>query len=94
MPKGDLTLLLFGWLAGFISSRRVSPHRTRVRCMAAHSPWAYSWRPCRSACLLQSGLYAVQGFGILVGGAVAQVIGAPPAVGLAGLVGPPPPGSR
>lgn len=37
--------------------------------------------------LVQSGLYAVQGLGILVGGAVAQVVGAPLAVGLAGLVG-------
>ena len=37
--------------------------------------------------LAQSGLYAVQGLGILVGGAVAQEIGAPLAVGLAGLVG-------
>ena len=35
----------------------------------------------------QSGLYAVQGLGILAGGAVAQVTGAPLAVGLAGLVG-------
>ena len=37
--------------------------------------------------LAQSGLYAVQGLGILVGGAVAEAIGAPLAVGLAGLVG-------
>jgi len=37
--------------------------------------------------LAQSGLYVVQGVGILVGGAVAQEIGAPLAVGLAGLVG-------
>ncbi len=35
----------------------------------------------------QSGLYAVQGLGILAGGAAAQAIGAPLAVGLAGLVG-------
>ena len=35
----------------------------------------------------QSGLYAVQGLGILAGGAMAQLIGAPLAVGLAGLVG-------
>jgi hypothetical protein len=33
------------------------------------------------------GLYAVQGLGILAGGAMAQLIGAPLAVGLAGLVG-------
>src|SRR5580658_5500989 len=37
--------------------------------------------------LAQSGLYAVQGLGILAGGAVAQVVGAPLAVGLAGLIG-------
>jgi len=37
--------------------------------------------------LAQSGLYAVQGLGIQAGGAVAQAIGAPPAVGLAGLIG-------
>ena len=36
--------------------------------------------------LAQSGLYAVQGLGILAGGA-AQAIGAPLAVGLAGLIG-------
>jgi len=35
----------------------------------------------------QSGLYAVQGIGILAGGAMAQLTGAPSAVGLAGLVG-------
>ncbi len=35
----------------------------------------------------QSSLYAVQGLGILAGGAAAQAIGAPRAVGLAGLVG-------
>ena len=37
--------------------------------------------------LAQSGLLAVQGLGILAGGAVANVIGAPVAVGLAGLLG-------
>ncbi len=37
--------------------------------------------------LAQSGLYAVQGLGILAGGAVAQAIGPTFAVGLAGLVG-------
>ena len=35
----------------------------------------------------QSGLYAVQGLGILAGGAVAQLTGPPLAVGLAGLMG-------
>jgi MFS family permease len=35
----------------------------------------------------QSGLYAVQGLGILAGGAVSQLIGPPLAVGLAGLMG-------
>jgi MFS family permease len=37
--------------------------------------------------LAQSGLLAVQGLGILAGGAVANLIGAPVAVGLAGLLG-------
>jgi predicted MFS family arabinose efflux permease len=37
--------------------------------------------------LAQSGLYAVQGLGIAAGGAIAQAIGAPLAIGLAGLVG-------
>jgi MFS family permease len=37
--------------------------------------------------LAQSGLYAVQGLGILAGGAIAQLVGAQLAVGLAGLVG-------
>jgi hypothetical protein len=35
----------------------------------------------------QSGLYAVQGIGILAGGAVADVLGAPAAVGLSGMAG-------
>ena len=35
----------------------------------------------------QSGLYAVQGIGILAGGATAQLVGAPMAVSLAGLLG-------
>jgi len=35
----------------------------------------------------QSGLYAVQGIGILAGGAMAVVVGAPVAVGMAGLTG-------
>jgi MFS family permease len=35
----------------------------------------------------QSGLYAVQGLGIAIGGAVAESIGAPMAVSLAGLIG-------
>jgi MFS family permease len=35
----------------------------------------------------QSGLYAVQGLGIIAGGAIAESIGAPMATGLAGLVG-------
>ena len=35
----------------------------------------------------QSGLYAVQGLGILAGGAAARAIAAPLTVGLAGLVG-------
>jgi MFS family permease len=35
----------------------------------------------------QSGLYAVQGIGILAGGAAAQLVGAPMAVSLAGLLG-------
>ncbi|MBO0803284.1 MAG: MFS transporter [Nocardiopsaceae bacterium] len=35
----------------------------------------------------QSGLYAVQGIGILAGGAIADVLGAPTAVGLSGVAG-------
>jgi MFS family permease len=35
-----LTLLLFGWLAGFTSCLRASPHRMRARCTAARSLWA------------------------------------------------------
>jgi len=37
--------------------------------------------------LAQSGLYAVQGLGIVAGGAIAEVTGPPLAVGLAGLAG-------
>ena len=35
----------------------------------------------------QSGLYAVQGIAILAGGAVADIVGAPTAVGLSGVAG-------
>ncbi len=37
--------------------------------------------------LARSGLYAVQGLGILADGTVAQAIGAPLAIALAGLIG-------
>jgi MFS family permease len=44
-------------------------------------------RRARAFGVAQSGLYAVQGIGVLVGGAVAQAIGPTLAVGLAGLTG-------
>jgi MFS family permease len=58
--------------------------------LAAAAAFVQALRPAtraRAFGLAQSGLYAVQGAGILAGGAVAQAIGAPLAVGLAGLVG-------
>jgi len=58
--------------------------------LAAAAAFVQALRPAtraRAFGLAQSGLYAVQGLGILAGGAVAQAIGAPLAVGLAGLVG-------
>ena len=58
--------------------------------LAAAAAFVQELRPstrARAFGLAQSGLYAVQGLGILVGGAVAQVVGAPLAVGLAGLIG-------
>ncbi|MGD0247169.1 MAG: MFS transporter [Streptosporangiaceae bacterium] len=58
--------------------------------LAAAAAFVQALRPetrARAFGLAQSGLYAVQGLGILAGGAVAQVTGAPLAVGLAGLVG-------
>jgi MFS family permease len=58
--------------------------------VAAAAAFVQALRPAtraRAFGLAQSGLYAVQGLGILAGGAVAQVIGAPLAVGLAGLIG-------
>ena len=42
---------------------------------------------CRAFGVAQSGLCAVQGIGILAGGAVANVLGAPAAVGLSGVAG-------
>jgi MFS family permease len=58
--------------------------------LAAAASFVQALQPAtraRAFGLAQSGLYAVQGLGILAGGAVAQAIGAPLAVGLAGLVG-------
>ena len=58
--------------------------------LAAAVAFMQALRPAtraRAFGLAQSGLYAVQGLGILAGGAVAQAIGAPLAVGLAGLIG-------
>ena len=58
--------------------------------LAAATAFVQALRPdtrARAFGVAQSGLYAVQGLGILAGGAVAQLIGAPLAVGLAGLVG-------
>ncbi len=58
--------------------------------LAAAAAFVQALRPstrARAFGLAQSGLYAVQGLGILAGGATAQAIGAPLAVGLAGLVG-------
>ena len=58
--------------------------------LAAAAAFVQALRPdtrARAFGMAQSGLYAVQGPGILAGGAVAQLIGAPLAVGLAGLLG-------
>ena len=58
--------------------------------LAAAAAFVQALRPAtraRAFGVAQSGLYAVQGLGILAGGAAAQAIGAPLAVGLAGLLG-------
>ncbi|MDQ2813263.1 MAG: MFS transporter [Actinomycetota bacterium] len=58
--------------------------------LAAASAFVQALHPASRASafgVAQSGLYAVQGLGILAGGALAQAVGAPLAVGLAGLVG-------
>lgn len=58
--------------------------------LAAAAAFVQALRPAtraRAFGLAKSGLDAVQGLGILVGGEVAQAIGAPLAVGLAGLIG-------
>ncbi|HXO25187.1 MAG TPA: MFS transporter [Streptosporangiaceae bacterium] len=58
--------------------------------LAAAAAFVQALQPAtraRAFGLAQSGLYGVQGLGILAGGAVAQAIGAPLAVGLAGLIG-------
>ena len=60
--------------------------------LAAAAAFVQALRPATRAGafgLGQSGLYAVQGLGILAGGAVAQAIGAPLAVGLIGRPRPP-----
>ena len=58
--------------------------------LAAAAAFAQALQPAtraRAFGVAQSGLYAVRGLGILADGAVAEAIGAPLAVGLAGLVG-------
>ena len=58
--------------------------------LAAAAAFVQALRPAtraRAFGLAQSGLYAVQGLGILAGGAVVQAIGAPLAAGLIGLIG-------
>lgn len=58
--------------------------------LVAVSAFARSLTPqtrARAFGVAQSGLYAVQGLGILLGGAIAVAIGAPAAVGGAGLAG-------
>lgn len=50
------------------------------------SPWRADAGDPRQG-VAQSGLYAVQGIGILAGGDVANVLGAPAAVGLSGIAG-------
>jgi MFS family permease len=55
---------------------------------AAAAAFVQALRPdtrARAFGVAQSGLYAVQGLGILAGGAMAQLVGAPLAVGLVGL---------
>jgi hypothetical protein len=109
-----LTLLLFGWLAGFyiVPEGLAAPYARSLHGntltvgllmaavplgmvigayqLAAAAAFVLALRPdtrARAFGVAQSGLNAVQGLGILAGGAVAQLIGAPLAVGLAGLVG-------
>ena len=119
-----LTLLLFGWLAGFYivpeglaapyalparqradrgtadggraprhGDRRLRDQQDRHPVRAdqddglARRPVLRPDTRARAFGGAQSGLYAVQGLGILAGGAMAQLVGAPLAVGLAGLVG-------
>jgi len=65
-------------------------HSPFLTALAAAAAFVQALRPdtrARALGVAQSGLYAVQGLGILAGGAVAQLIGAPFAVGLAGLLG-------
>jgi hypothetical protein len=62
----------------------------RAYQLAAAAAFVQALRPAtraRAFGLAQSGLYAVQGLSVLADGAVAQAIGAPLAVGLAGLIG-------
>jgi hypothetical protein len=84
-------------IGAFVISRIAAPS-ARMRMMgwlavlscATAAAFVQALRPdtrARAFGVAQSGLYAVQGLGILAGGAVAQLIGAPLAAGLAGLVG-------
>jgi hypothetical protein len=70
-------------------SRPPGPRCCPMCCPTTCSCWApqSATSASRRAGLARTGLYAVQGLGILAGGAAAQAIGAPLAVGLAGPIG-------
>ena len=73
-------VLLLWTLAGAGGAYQLAAAAAFVQALAPRpGPARSAWR--------SPGLYAVQGLGILAGGAVAQAIGAPLAVGLAGLIG-------
>ena len=73
-------VLILWALAGVGSAYQIAAAASFVQMLATENR-------ARAFGLAQSGLLAVQGLGILAGGAVANVIGAPLAVGLAGLLG-------
>jgi len=78
-PPLPVVLLLWA-VAGAGSAYQLAAAAAFVQALTPHTR-------ARAFGLAQSGLYAVQGLGILAGGAVAEAVGPTLAVGLAGLTG-------
>lgn len=79
--RPPLAIVLMLWvLAGMGGAYQLAANAAFVQCVPAN-------RRGQAFGLVQSGLLAAQGLGILIGGAAAQTLGPEPVVGLAGAAG-------